>query len=106
MVINQLPRKDKNAGESAQAEHLRALSILCKGFFSSRDKIPFVLGEQLQHKNGWELIQAPVLPLLSLDTLSALQTLLTKDLTLEFEPQAQATARSTGLWELGSTVLI
>ena len=92
--------------KSAQAEHLAVLSVFQAALFSSRDTIPFVLGKQLQHKNGWELIQAPLLPVLSLATLSTSQTLLTKDPMLEFKPQAQGTAHSTGLWELGSTVFI
>lgn len=48
----------------------------------------------------------PLSCLCSAWTLSALRTLLTRDPTLEFKPQAQATAHSTGLWELGSAVLI
>jgi len=100
------PEKRRMQEKSAQAGHLPVLSVLHKALFSSRDTIPFVLGEQLQRKYGWELIKVLLLPLCSLAILNTLQTLLTKDLILKFKSQAQGSVHFTGLWELGSTVWI
>lgn len=91
--FHQLPRNGTNARE------ISTLAVLHQALFSCRDKIPYVLGEQMQHKSGWELLQASLLPLASLACESTWQT--AEDPTQEFKPQAQGTGHLLGYgnWE-------
>lgn len=91
--------------KSARAEHFLVLSVLHQALFSGRDKIPFVPGEQVQYKNGWELLQASLLPLPSPVHSSTSQTAGRGSHT---GVQTTGTGHRpfTGLWELGSTVLM